>query len=261
MVASVQKAMKILNAISAEENTPVPLSTISENTGINKSTCFHILATLLLEGYVKKISSSKGYVLGPSLYCLLQHGRYDKELVALCRPVLRYLREKTGYTVVLAVIESGRKYIIDNIDTEPKILSRDAKIQSDDIYRTATGRIILANMSEQEVRDVFERNGIPSRNEWEQVQSYEDLQKQLRQIPRHKILKTDPIRKRDGFVLPSYGAAIFRGSQCVGAIGIAASCSQDDYPSFILEKESLLIQALLEGQHEINRRLQFCLHH
>lgn len=66
MIGSVQKAIKILNVISEGKNSPVSLLYISEMTGINKSTCSHIVSTLESEGFVKKISRTKGYVLGPA---------------------------------------------------------------------------------------------------------------------------------------------------------------------------------------------------
>lgn len=97
MIGSVQKAIKILNTISEGKNSPVSLSNISKLTGINKSTCLHIISTLAVEGFVKQISHTLGYVLGPAAYCLSKHGRYDNELVSVCHPLIRWLNKKTGF--------------------------------------------------------------------------------------------------------------------------------------------------------------------
>lgn len=59
MIGSVQKTLKILNTISEEKNRPVSLSYISTETGINKSTCSHIISTLVAEGFVKKFPTQK----------------------------------------------------------------------------------------------------------------------------------------------------------------------------------------------------------
>mgnify|MGYP006864391514 CR=1 FL=1 len=43
------------------------------------------------------------------------------------------------------------------IDTE-KMLSEISEIMPDDVYRTATGRIIMANMDKSDIKEVFEKN-------------------------------------------------------------------------------------------------------
>ena len=111
MIASVEKTIKILNTISEGRNSPVSLSSISNITGINKSTCSHILSTLESEGFVKKISHTKGYVLGPAAYCLSRHGRYENEFVSICHPLINWLHKKTGYSVILAVIDTFFIYL------------------------------------------------------------------------------------------------------------------------------------------------------
>ena len=188
MIGSVQKAIKILNVISEGKNSPVSLLYISEMTGINKSTCSHIVSTLESEGFVKKISRTKGYVLGPAAYCLSRHLKYESEFVSICQPLIRWLNKKTGYSVILAVVERGQKYTIDYIDTE-KLLPEISEIMPDDIYRTATGRIIMANMDKSDIKEVFEKNGIPPEGHWDEVSSLETLEEELSKLTGNDIAR------------------------------------------------------------------------
>ena len=254
MIGSVQKAIKILNVISEGKNSPVSLLYISEMTGINKSTCSHIISTLESEGFVKKISHTKGYVLGPAAYCLSRHGKYENEFVSICHPLIRWLNKKTGYSVILAVVEGGQKYTIDYIDTE-KILSEISEIMPDDIYRTATGRIIMANMDKSDIKRVFEKNGIPPEGHWNEVTSFETLEAKLSELDKNGVTQTYCVRD-DGKILLGYASAVFRYTKCVGALGVAVLCTKEEYEHFE-EKESLIKQNIIKARTEIGRRLKY----
>ncbi len=254
MIGSVQKAVKMLNTISEGKNRPVSLLHISNVTGINKSTCSHIISTLVAEGFIKQISHSKGYVLGPAAYCLSRHGKYNEELTTVSHPLMRWLHKKTGYTVILAVVESGKKYTIDYIDTKSEILPELSAIMPDDIYRTASGRIIMANMSKSDVLSVFEKNGIPPKGHWDNVSSFEELEKNLSEIDKDSVAKT-LFTREDGKILLGYAAAIFKYTKCVGAIGVAVLCTKEEYEQF--QEEKLIKHNIIKARTEIGRRLKY----
>ena len=46
MIKSVKKAMDILTILSANAEEPITLSELAEKTGMNKSTCVHIVDTM-----------------------------------------------------------------------------------------------------------------------------------------------------------------------------------------------------------------------
>ena len=75
MINSVHKAMNILSIISDAENKPVTLTEISQKSGINASTCAHIISTLSEDGYVERVSHREGYILGPETYILTRFGQ------------------------------------------------------------------------------------------------------------------------------------------------------------------------------------------
>lgn len=253
MILSVQKTMKILSTISNFKNLPVSLMEISKATAIPKPTCAHILQTLCNDGYAKRISHSQGYTLGPSLYHLTRYGRYEENFVSLCRPILRWMETKSHATVVLSVIENNKKFIIDYVDNEQNLFLMHPTIRIDDIYRTATGRVILAHMSREQVEDIWEKYGIPPKGHWDEISSYESLINALKKIREQNIVISFPTNENTAI---GYACPLFKNATCIGAVGIAWKPS---YPHQTIDQqtESLLFKVLKKGAKEIMRRLSF----
>lgn len=242
MIQSVQKAMKILAVLSDAQNTPVPLMTIAAKTGYPKPTCSHLLETLREEGYVVRVSHTEGYLLGPAVYQLTRFGPYEQELVALCRPVMRWMERKSHATVILSVIRNRQKFIIAYADKEQELLTEHSSIRTDDLYRTATGRAILAQMEPHEVKEIWEKAGPPPTGHWDGVTSLPQLTAALKQLRRQETVSSQD-GKNVGFACP-----LFRGSACIGAVGLAW---KGEPPT------ETLLPILKKGAKEINRRLRY----
>ena len=253
MIKSIQKATKLLSILADSYEQPVPLSELSTKANINKSTCSHIISTLESEGYATKISQSKGYMLGPAAYSLSRFGRYKSQLSEVCKPIMQYLYRHSGYSVVLAIIEGGTKYLIDYID-DGRIFETKEKIRPDDIYRTATGRAILANLNSQKLDEIIHKYGHPTSEEWPEISSYDNLLDYISKIKKDSIFKSRVFHKNKNTVNLGYGAAIFNNIGCVGAIGVAVCIPYSEETSFE-EEEKKIIKLLERGALEINRRL------
>ena len=258
MINSISKCMQILSCISDKHGQPVSLKEISETTEIPKPTAVHILNTLIAEGYVNRISHSQGYVLGPSLFYLTRFGKYNDSFISICHPVMRWLNDKTGHTIILAVIHGGKKYIIDRIDSQHHLLEEDGDILADDIYRTATGRVLLSNMSEADVLEIYNRYQIPSEKEWKQVTSFETLKVKLSKISPKDIVKTVEMNTDSESVLHGYARALYAGINCVGALGLAAKYDKHNIDLSSAEEPEIR-KNLNKAVTEINRRLKYSL--
>lgn len=253
MIKSVQKATKILSVLADKGDEAVSLSAISQKTQINKSTCSHIIATLEAEGYVVKRSGSKGYILGPAVYCLAGASRYKNHLITICRPIMQYLYKKLGYCVVLAVIENGTKYVVDSIDNGT-FFDRDMRIREDNIYCTATGRIIMQYMSDEEVCEIYRKCGVPAENGWIEICSLDELLEKTHNVKKDEIVVTRHTG-RDGVNI-GYGVALFDGGGCVGAIGIAVNILDKD-EKMLDDEDEKIKKLLIKAGKEINRRLSY----
>lgn len=253
MIKSLQKATRLLSILADSYDNPVPLSVLSYKAGINKSTCSHIIATLENEGYAIKISNSKGYILGPAAYCLSRFGKYKNELIAICHPIMQYIYSNLGYSVLLAVIESDTKYIIDYIDNG-KIFKTKTIIHTDDIYRTATGQAILANLPTEKVHAVVKKYGLPSSNEWIETVSFKDLLNYISSLKKDSVFKSSSLDNANKNLCVGYGCPIFNSVGCVGALGIAVNIPADKETGTPGDEDNI-VKILKLGAKEANRRL------
>jgi IclR family acetate operon transcriptional repressor len=252
MIKSVQKATRLLSILSESYESPVSLKELSEKADINKSTCSHIISTLESEGYVVKISHSKGYILGPAAYCLSRYGRYNNELISICQPIMQYLYKNLGYTVVLSVIEGDTKYIIDCID-DGTVFRKRAEIRKDEIYRTATGRAILCNLSKENIYQVYKKYGAPKKEDWDGITSFEELYAATKNLRKSNYYKTRVLNPNGKKVHMGYGVPIYSNVGCIGAIGVAVNLSINEEKSF--GDEDKIIKLLERGANEIKRRI------
>lgn len=182
MNQSVRKAVKIMQVISDEANVPVRISTIAERTGIGPSTCAHILEELCVSGLVEQVSRRNGYILGPFLYYMTRYGKYRQQLIQICDPAMRWLHKTTGQTVVLNILCSDFKMIIHHIEGEYPIPQGNQPIMLGDIYCSATGRIILANMSNDKFYKLYTKLGLPTQEQWPGIEDLPSLRNALARI-------------------------------------------------------------------------------
>ncbi len=256
MIQSVKKALNILEILGEAKNEPVTLKRISEITGYTKPTCAHILETLCDEGYAVSVSRFGGYILGPSAFCLTKWGRYGEELVSLSSPILRWMAKKSDTHAVFAVIQSNRKYVIEYADSDTVYDKNSTRISIDDIYRTATGRAILANMDRESVLEIYKKYGAPSKDDWGDVTSYESLTEELEKLKKQKIIISGIENGKYTYSHVGFASPIFKKRKCVGAVGLAYSTKgytrlPDD------ETKALIGSVLLRGAAEIERRINY----
>ena len=260
MPGCVGKVLKILTTISESGSKPITLKKIANVTGIAKSTCARILDEMMEEGYVNRVSRTEGYKLGPAAFSLSSHGKYNSEFIEVCRPILRWLFNETGLCVGLATMQNDTVYIVDCLNTHPKTVTQYGKIYAEDIYFTPAGRIIMANMNEEDLRRIYDKYGNPVKGikgDWNEVTSFETLQEQLTQIDPKGVLKfeersAEEKTERWG----GWGVAIYKYGKCVGAIVISVTTANGTMEA-ALAKEEKLKRCMLKARNEIGRRLMY----
>lgn len=138
--------MDILTVLSAGAEEPISLSELAEKTGLNKSTCAHIVDTMCESFYVERVSRKDGYRLGPWAFMLSRYGGYHNSMTKTSYPVLKWLHKQTNATVFLSVLCNGRKYIVTHIDEDNILPMSDGSIIQGYIETTASGRVLLAGL-------------------------------------------------------------------------------------------------------------------
>ena len=142
-IQSVDRALFLLETI-AEAGGEATLTELANRTGLNISTCHHLLATLIQRGFAAKVPGRRLYALGPRII-YLGHACLQVDLPRRAQHHIDRINAVTGETVHLAVLQS------DNIVTLMKRDSRHAvRVEtgalgrSDAPHATATGKAMLA---------------------------------------------------------------------------------------------------------------------
>lgn len=243
MIKSVVKAMDILTVLSGNKEKPMPLSELSERTGINKSTCAHIVDTLCEGLYVERVSRSEGYRLGPWAYMLSRFGTFRQPLVNAAAPVVRWLHEKLQTDVFISVLCNGRKYIVYHIETDNVLPMRDGTMIQGYIEPTATGRLLMAYLSREELYHLLNRN-----NNGTRAEPSAEITEELRRIRScgYAYLSVDVEHSQ------SYAFRIVDGTATVASLGVLFYNSKDS-PEF----REAVIKAGKTAANEISHRLAF----
>jgi IclR family acetate operon transcriptional repressor len=140
LIGSVRRALHLLDAVCASER-PVTAKQLAHTVGLPLPTVYHLLRTLVYEGYVRKLDD--GYVLGGRADGLRQ-GNARQAAVGRARPALSGLRDQMGAAAYLSSYEDGEIVLMDVADG-PGTKCVDLWVgMRDAAHATAFGKCILS---------------------------------------------------------------------------------------------------------------------
>ncbi len=153
-IQSVDRALLLLETI-AETGGEATLTELATRTGLNISTCHHLLATLIQRGFAAKVPGRRLYALGARIL-YLGHACLQVDLPRRAQPFIERISQATGETVHLAALQG---------DAVVTLLMREARHavrvdtgtvgKSDAAHATATGKAMLAWLPEDEIRRIL----------------------------------------------------------------------------------------------------------
>lgn len=242
LIKSIQKAVSLLVLLSEAPETPVPLGKLAQKLGINSATCLHILQTLCDSLLVERVSRKEGYRLGPGTYMLSRHGYYQKSLVDICIPVLKWLNRQLDCTVFLSIVCDGIKYLIYHIDGNGQPNFKDLQIVQGNIERTASGILMMAYMDEESYKRVIYRSKTLC---VDSIESYRSEYQEIRKRGYAEYLG-DPGKH-------SYAFPIFNGSnRPIASVGVLYLDPIDT-----MELREKIVSRGKYASAELSRRLAF----
>lgn len=153
LIGSVQRALRLLEAVAASADA-VPAKSLARMVGLALPTTYHLLRTLVHEGYLRKLSD--GYVLGPLATPATASTR--QTLLPRVRPVLRSLRDEVRGATYLSVYSDGEIRLVDIADG-PDAPCVDLWVGVQDSgHATAFGKCILAALPAEQREDYIGRH-------------------------------------------------------------------------------------------------------
>jgi DNA-binding IclR family transcriptional regulator len=137
------KALRVLEAV-AESSQPMGLSHVAECVGIDRSTTYRMLNTLVDAGYIIRDDLSKRYSLSYKLISLSRYLLADNEVSRLSRQILDRITTVTHETVHLCILDGPQTVLVQKVKGT-QLVAVDFQIgDRSPLHCTAIGKALLA---------------------------------------------------------------------------------------------------------------------
>lgn len=154
-VQSLERGIAVIRSFSAEAPRQT-LSDVARTTGLTRATCRRLLLTLTELGYAR--SDGRHFELTPAVldigYSYLASMRLDE----IAQPYIEQLSERLGESSSVSVLDDTDIVYIARVPTK-RIMNVAIGLGSRfPAFQTSMGRALLAELTDQQILDVFSRS-------------------------------------------------------------------------------------------------------
>lgn len=181
LVGSVSRALRVLEIVAAAGDG-VPAKAVARRGGLKLSTTYHLLHTLVHEGYLVRLEGARGYGLGYKVTGL--HAALQRELLGSARvtAALTAAHQEAGAPIYLGVLRDAHLVIADVIDSPeaPRAKPLDVGFH-EAAHASAYGKVLLAHMPDTDRREYLASYGLTRLTE-HTITSPRDLEDELLEV-------------------------------------------------------------------------------
>ena len=153
-IKSLGKALRVLDLFTLRR-PEWGVTEISRELGIQKTVAYNLAETLAAGGLLEKDSQSHRYRVGALSYRLGLLFADKNDFVKRARSVLEKIRDQTGHTVQLGIIDHGELLILVAADASTRIRVVAGEGEYRSAYASAAGRAILSALPEAIARSLL----------------------------------------------------------------------------------------------------------
>ncbi|WP_313341985.1 IclR family transcriptional regulator [Sedimentibacter sp.] len=217
LVQSIDRALTILEVLS-NYNEGLGVTEISQEVGLHKSTVYRLLSTLIYKGYVIQDMDTNKYKITLKLFELGSKKVENMDLLSASKTFTRKLMETVNEVVHLVVRDGNEIVYIDKVEANNTIRMASTIGKRGPMYSTATGKVILAFMSENQCMNILNNSKLEMRTD-KTIVDIEILKKQLKEIKSRGYAVDD---EENEIGVRCVGAPIFnRHGEIEGAISLS----------------------------------------
>ncbi|MDA5142155.1 helix-turn-helix domain-containing protein [Streptomyces sp. AD681] len=236
LIGSVQRAMRLLERV-AEHEYGAPAKQLARETGLALPTAYHLLRTLVHEGYLRR---EKGlFFLGEAAERLSSSGAEQKRRSTVVDTMARW-RDAIGVPVYYAMYRDGEIEVMCVSDTPGTPAVEEWADFRETGHAHAIGQCLLSQLDEDARRDHLDRYPVRPLTPYT-VRDGHSLLRRLERMPR-----MTPVTERQGYALGTVCAAI------PITVGTTAATMAISLP---LHQADRLLPAAQRLQNEVGRRL------
>ncbi len=158
-VQSVERAFEVLELLASAGGS-IGVSALAESAGLPLPTIHRLIRTLVGRGYVRQLPSRQ-YALGPKLIRL---GESATRLIgAWSRPYLSELVKATGETANMAVLDGTKAVYVAQVPSAHSMRMFTEVGRGVYPHCTGVGKALLSQLSDEAIRSIVARTGLPAR--------------------------------------------------------------------------------------------------
>jgi len=193
MIKVLYKTFDVLEYVAARRGQAVLPQEVVKDLELPQPTCVRIMKDLADLGYLQQLGARKGYVLGPVAYFLADGRHYRQELYQIADPEVDNCARMLGQSVLLATRHGGWRQILCHHNYNPNMMIYCSQPRYNDLYFTASGRLLLAYAPETELVNIVDETGLPTAEQWpEAAVSMDALKAELQRIRNDRFVKWSP---------------------------------------------------------------------
>ena len=134
---------------------------IAQVLSLPRSSAHRMVATLLEMRFIQKDKAAGRYVIGPVIGELARGTHAYRGLVLKCRPSMEALRDATGETIALHVIQAERRVLIDQAESLHELRWVYANpLVPMPLHAGAAAKMLLALLPPNDAARILERDGL-----------------------------------------------------------------------------------------------------
>ena len=224
-IQSVERALEIIEFLASAEGE-VQLREVSAATGLNLSTCHHLLSTLVSRGYAGRNPRRRSYFIGRRIQALAERRLKNFNILEAAMPALRELNAATRECVHLDALQGSDLVTLAQLEsTLPVRAISGGSGMADAAHATASGKAILAWLPEPEIKRICEEKGL-RRFTGDTIAAFPELIEHFRNVRRNGYAIDRGEFRPD---VTSVGSAIRnRSGAVIGAIGCSMPSMRAD---------------------------------
>ena len=214
---SVVHAIKVLEYLGSIDY-PQDLGVISKSLGMNKSTVYRLLSTLVEYRYVFQDEESRQYSLGAKVSWLSAKYLEKNEVRKVARPFLETLSQQICETIHLGILDGSEVMYVDKLNGQSPVIMASQIGGRVPLHCTALGKALLAFRPEQTWREYVSQFGLPAKTP-QTITEPENFYQELKKIQQEGI-SLDNLENEEG--IRCIATPIFDATrQAVAAISIS----------------------------------------
>ena len=155
-----ERAAALLDAVSNCRDG-IGLTDLAAQVGLNTSTAFHLVKTLVAVGFLVQEAETKRYRVGSRIFALAAGAINDPTLLTFGTPVLEALSAQTGEAAHLAVRTRGEIALVARTEATGMLQMSDRAGIMRPAHATAIGKLLLAYLPDTQRQQTLDGLALP----------------------------------------------------------------------------------------------------